>query len=674
MSVRYALGDRGGALKVAHDFAQRLSLELQTDLMPETLALRESILQNLPLPETQSPEGKDENARKLLPFAGRAAELRRLTHVWNRAARGHGGAVLIGGEPGIGKSRLVHEFALLAQKQGARVFVGGTSSPEHRAYQAISEALLCAAPLLVRADIEPQWLASLAHVLPQLQTQRSDLPELAPLNDERERVRMFQACAVAFEGLAQDRPVVLVLEDLHWAGPASIAVFESLVHRLAERPVFIIATYRDIAQTHALRAVRESLLQSSAVEEVILGRLSREAVDEMLHRLRGEGRCDDAIARVYERSEGYPLFLDAIVYAPDPAHDSAASTSGLDAIIAERLRTLPDEVRALAEIAAIAGDGFTVDLLRDVAGSSEVEIFDALAMLEAQRLVRERRRKFDLVFSHNLIRESIYATAAPETRKRRHRRIAQVLERYAGGARYARQIALHYERGGERDLAATHYLSAAQAAAGVYAPQESLEAADRGLALAVSDKLRSRLLLVHERAAALLGMRKEQRADTEELERLAVVLDDAELAVTALQRKIAWARSVADTTSWANGLEKLTAAVWQSRDPLQQARLLVQEAGYASYIGNYESAQQALHERSIGSYTAVRRVRSKRESIAIARCSSWRNSATTSQGSRDASRKRIFSRVTRRLIYGHARSPPSLTQPLRAKCTSVRIC
>jgi DNA-binding SARP family transcriptional activator len=248
MTVRYESGDRSGALREYDQFARRLRDEMDVTPMPDTGALREAMARDAPASEMQPSAHaaplEDQTTGPLLPLVGRQIEMEQLSALWNRAAHGHGGAALVSGEAGIGKSRLVSELALTVSAQGGRVLFGATLHPEGAPYQPLADALHSAAPLLSAVDIQPVWLAAVAQVVPDLRVRRPDLPPLATLDPNRERLRLFEAIAAALQVLARPRPVLLVLEDLHWAGSATISAFEFLSRRAAGQPILIIGTYR----------------------------------------------------------------------------------------------------------------------------------------------------------------------------------------------------------------------------------------------------------------------------------------------------------------------------------------------------------------------------------------------------------------------------------------------
>jgi len=335
MSVRYESGDRAGAIAVYQHFDRRLREEMGVEPMQDTVALRDLIMRNEALPlvlpgrggsavSVSSKDEDDDGSREapsapLLPFVGRDSEMERLRMSWSRAARGRGRVVLIGGEAGIGKSRLAAEFALQAQAQGGRLLIGTTTYPEGKPFQAIADALRGAAPLLVALDIAPIWVAVAAQAVPELRARKPDLPTPPDVDPAHERIRLFEAFAVCFEALAKQRPLVVILEDLHWAGEATIAAVQFIIRRLAQQPVLAIATYReeDAPRVHPLRRMRRELQEEKILFTLAPTPLGRDDIADLLGRIAapnsGAVTRENEADELRERSAGNPLFLNELI-------------------------------------------------------------------------------------------------------------------------------------------------------------------------------------------------------------------------------------------------------------------------------------------------------------------------------------------------------------------------
>ncbi len=197
----------------------------------------------------------------MLPFTGREGPLQALMQAWSRAVRGRGNLIAIGGEAGLGKTRLIEEFAKRVEAGGGSAFIGETSFIEAAPYQPFVDVLRKAAPRIEAAGLERIWLDALATLLPERIGDDETRAPSAPLDAPAERRRLFEAIVAALALLANQAPVLLVIEDLHWAGAGTISLLEHLARRLAEARVLIVATYREeeTLRSHPLRELRRRL-------------------------------------------------------------------------------------------------------------------------------------------------------------------------------------------------------------------------------------------------------------------------------------------------------------------------------------------------------------------------------------------------------------------------------
>jgi DNA-binding SARP family transcriptional activator/energy-coupling factor transporter ATP-binding protein EcfA2 len=564
IAVRYESGDAGGALSEYEQFAKRLRDELAIAPMPETVAVRQSILRNEAVPGSlERPAAALANAGprrresiSVLPFVGRRRELTTLRAAWARAAHGAGSFVLIAGEAGVGKTRLAAELARISQAEGGRVFVGTTSAPESMPYQALTEALRSAVPLLLARPPSAARRAVLGRLLPELRD--SDASEFAggdAQTAERESARVFDALTQAVRTLASPRPLLLILEDLQWAGSAGIEALGAIVRETARVPVLIVVTCR-IEETpldHPLRVMQRSLRNFVNVDEIELERLGEDDVSDLVARVEGLRGRGDAIAReLYAHSEGNALFLNEAINGVLENADLRGDAGGRDSVsgvVAVRVERLTEGARAVAEIAAVAGAGCSVALVRDVSNFPAASVARGLDELLDGRILREAsaRGNHDYVFTHHLIAAAIYDRIDPVFRAQRHARIARVLEAGYEAAQGAssREIALHFERAGDGERAGPWYLTAARQSVAVYAYGDAIELASRALHVAVSAELRASALDLREKAHGRRGDRNGQREDIDALEQLAG--DDPRARFDVLARRVLLSRALGDS-------------------------------------------------------------------------------------------------------------------------------
>ena len=602
IALRSESGDRAGALAEYEGFAQRLRDELSVNPMPETVSLKEAIAAGTPLEADrpfESTETPLSSRPPILPFVGRHAEMGRLLEAWSRAARGRGTCVFIGGEAGIGKSRIAREFAHAVEDRGGRVLFGATGSPETAPYESIVDALHSALPMV--ASLKPDmWLAAVAALLPEIRSRVPKLPEVAALDAESERIRLFEALNRCLAGLAAPRPLLVVLEDLHWAQSATIALLDFLVRHVAGVPIMIVATYRDdeTPRPHPLHRLHREMRATGTAQSLSLTPFSLGDVREAIETLPEVRDCPPA--SLLDASDGNPLFLSQLVADFREGSDIAEAAS-LRAVVARRIERLSPEARTTAEIAADIGSRFSRDAIREVSGWTDGAVVTALDELLDRRIIREAsgRGLFEYEFSHQAVCEAIVQGAPPDRAAARRHRVARVLEElYADRApELSGLIARQYELAGDDANAARCYLSAIRRSLALGALDEAQLQRDRALALDTDPRRRVDLLLDSATIEFRRGDRAAWNATLGELGRLAAGLDDEELQRTILLRRIEFAVSIGDRVTHEAAIREL-----RQRTPEGNLHwrgvLHAAEAKLAFSLGrlseSYEAAESAL--------------------------------------------------------------------------------
>ncbi|MBI5293977.1 MAG: AAA family ATPase [Chloroflexi bacterium] len=614
IAVRYESGDRAGAIQEFKTFERRLRDEMGVTPMPETLSLHELVTRDERLPALDTPAASDpepEAGRAFrgasLPFVGREREMERASAWWSRAARGYGGLSMIGGEAGVGKSRLARQVSLLVESQGGRVLVGRTSPQEARPYQAVIEAMQSVLPLLAAQNTDLMHMAALGLLIPELKS-RMKLPDLPPLDAERERLRLFSAVAKSLEQLAAPRPLLLLLEDLHWAGEASAALVEFLARHAARLPILILCTYRDeeTPRIHPLRQMRRKLQADLTVEHMALSRLSREAVDDLVGRI---GNPPYSSSRLFSESEGNPLFIEMLVQSWSEGEATESVPGGIRAVIAAQLEKLPESARAFAETAAVLGPAFDAEATREVGGWDEAQSHEALRGLLDRRLVweTEGRSRFDYFFAHHLIQSVLYNEIPLAKRKRRHLRAAEVLEELhpEQRSRMAGELASHYDLGDAPAQAIPLYLEAARGHLTVFADAEALTVSGRALQLAASrpevgeTRTVFELIRLQEGIHHRRGERDEQRVALEKMERLTGELNDPELVCEATRCQIQFYRAVDDHPSQRAKVDLLQQQAKKMGSRYWQAEALFAEGNFRKITHEFPEAIQRLGEAAV---------------------------------------------------------------------------
>lgn len=570
VSLRYESGDRAGALQEYENFEHRLRDEMGVVPMPETRTLAELVRRNARLPGIDNSQAEIQTTSNLyarpakswlLPFVGRDGEMQTAAARWNRAVRGHGGLLLVGGEAGVGKSRLAREIAILVENQGGRVLFGAVSPTQARAYHPIIEAFEASLPLLEGLTLSPIRMAALASLIPQL-FQDQKLPPLPTLEPDRERIRLFDALAASIEVLAGPRPLLFILEDLHWAGEATLDLINFLARRAAGKPILLLGTYRDeeTPRSHPLRNLRRNLQSEALADHIALGRLTASAVQSLLAQMPADWlpSQDELSTRLFSESEGHPLLIDQLL---EHWHQAGLGVlnelpGDIRSIILSRLSHLPENCRAYAEVASLLGAAFNVETVREVGGWNEAQAHTALSGLLDNRLVRdiEGRSHFDYAFAHHLIQSVLYEEIPIAKRKRRHLRAAEVLQEIFPERRQELigELARHFDAGDDAARAIPCYFENAQHLVTIFADSEALASINRALEL--GDKggtgcppatIFDFLMLrqgIHKRK----GLPEKQYRDLLRLREIASASGDAQLEFTVLEHQIQYQRDQRD--------------------------------------------------------------------------------------------------------------------------------
>ncbi len=611
MSLRYESGDRAGALQEYERFASRLHTEMQVLPMPETVARHDAIARN----ETAVSTDEGTRTRPLaeaMPFVGRSDELIRLSECWTRAMRGHGRIVFLTGEAGIGKTRLSTEFGHLVESQGGRIIFGTTTFPEVVPYQAVVEALRCALPMIGALNLKSVWAAAAATVLPELREIYKNLPQISALESKREQARLFEAMWRCLEGAAQIRPLLVILEDLHWAAQASVAFLDYIAGRLAAVPIVILITYRsnEVGVSHPLRAFRRRIQLEDRSTGIPLSGLSVSDVEQFIDKNVAAPRLDGFPKRAHALSDGNPFFLCELVRESISSGSAApVLPESLQRAIAARVTRLTEEARPIFDVASVVGQAFTTEILAAAGGFDEHDVVKCVDELLDLRLVRVAAhrsgdRPYDLAFSHELIQAHVYAAIPPSTQRKLHRRIANVIEEIHPDRQVslARDLAAHFDLGGEPQRAAAHYYAWAQTAVEMHADDEALGALCQAADLCTERGLLFEVVALRETIYARRGTREPQARDIEQMESLAAVGDETQRLKCA-QRRILYARAVDDTSGQELAIEALQRAANGAPNRYWSAFAKESVAMLMRTLGRYDDAAReatsALHEYEV---------------------------------------------------------------------------
>ncbi|HEV8634284.1 MAG TPA: AAA family ATPase [Chloroflexota bacterium] len=410
------------------------------------------------------------------PFVGRQQELTRLARRLVLAGQGDGGVVLVAGEPGIGKTRLVAELAHQAGADGWLVLVGRAYDAEAAPpYRPIVEALrdyVHACPL---DELRAQLADGAPDVAVLVREVRGRLPDLVPstpLSPEHERYRLFDSIAAFLLNAARSRPdgrgLLLVLDDLHLTDKPTLLLLQHLARHLTGAPLLVAGTYPtvDLPRAHPLRDLLADLSREHLYDSVVLKPLPVEEAARLIQELSGGPAAPAVVEGIYRETEGSPFFVEELVRhlraegydLADPRSLAArwAIPEGVRHVVARRLARLSPAANQLLQVAALLGDGFGFDALAAARQVEQGPLVDALEEVLGAGVLREEEERY--YFAHGLLRQTLHAEMSPPRRAHLHRQAAEPLERlYAANPEpHLAELAHHfYAAARPEDLAKT---------------------------------------------------------------------------------------------------------------------------------------------------------------------------------------------------------------------------
>jgi DNA-binding SARP family transcriptional activator/tetratricopeptide (TPR) repeat protein len=413
----------------------------------------------VPLPAPLSPRERSE-------FVGRGRELDVLREAWREACTGERRLVLVAGEPGIGKTRLTRQFALEAQEAGT-VLLAACAEDALLPYQAFVEALRHYArsrasewshlPLGPGGD-------ELTRLVPELADARPTESGVATSDPETRRYMLFEAVCLLLADAAAQAPVLLVLDDLHWADRGTLHLLRHVLRSPHEAALLIVGTYRPggVGPAHPFAELIADLRRDVLFERVTLGGLDEGQVADLIASHAGYEATAGVISAVHEQTEGNPFFVEEVMrhlietgrlferggrWSSALTADEIGVPEGVKDVLASRLARLSETCRSVLSHAAVLGREFSFDVLAATVDSRDEELIAALEEAGAAQLIVEEDGGSSHAFTHALVRETIYGELSAPRRQRLHGRAAQAIEKVEGDAAVA-ALALHHRLAG----------------------------------------------------------------------------------------------------------------------------------------------------------------------------------------------------------------------------------
>jgi class 3 adenylate cyclase/DNA-binding CsgD family transcriptional regulator len=506
-------------------------------------------------------------------FVGRERELATLAARLEAAAGGRGGVVLVAGEPGIGKTRVVAELTGRARAAGWRVLVGRAyESDVTPPYLPFTQALRDYVRECPLEELRTQLgggAAEVALLVRELGARLTDLPASPALSPEHERHRLFESVADFLLAIARAGPrgLLIVLDDLHAADTPTLLLLQHLARRLTDVPLLLVGTHHPVQAdpAHPLTSLLAGFSRERLADRLSLPAFSVAEAAMVIEGLTGTPAAPGVVEAIWRETEGIPFFVEEVtrhlvVEGCDLADPRSAAgdwgiPEGVRQVIGQRLARLRPEAVGMLQAAAILGDGFTFPVLRAVSDSADDPLMDALDEALGAGMLREEGDRY--FFTHALIRQTLYHSLSSPRRMRLHRRAAAALEQVAGPPTAhlvalahhfiaagpdvdAHKVVTYARRAGDHARGLHAYEEAARLYAQALAALDRIEAPDEGqrcgLLLSLGDAQRragglQEAMATFQQAAAVAR----QLGATEPLARAALGFEDAFL-LTGLSR------------------------------------------------------------------------------------------------------------------------------------------
>ncbi len=462
MLALYRGGRQVEALDVYQNARRTLVHELGIEPGRELRELHQTILRQDPaLEPTADPRAVERRTEAAGGFVGREPELAELSSGLDDAFAGRGHLFLLQGEPGIGKSRLADEVVSRAARRGAQVLIGrcweaGGAPPYWPWTQSLRAYVRAAEPGDVRRQLGAS-AADVARIVPQLHDLVPGLAEPDAPDSQAARFRLFDSTAAFLTRAAAERPLVLVLDDLHVADEPSLSLLRYVASSLEKSRVLVVGTFRD--RDPAVREPRETMLAElghlPVARGIRLSGLDRDEVAQLAELTAGAAPTEQLVAELYAGTNGNPLFVSEVVRLLAAEGRLGPAAPGgiripetIREAIGRRLRTLSGECRRVLSLGSVLGREFGLVALERTADYTGIDrLLNVLDEAITAGVVEELPGSFGrLRFGHALTRDTLYEEIPAAHRARLHLRVAEVLETlYAGNLEpHLAELAHHF--------------------------------------------------------------------------------------------------------------------------------------------------------------------------------------------------------------------------------------
>lgn len=493
LMLLYALQeDRSEAVRVFHQCSLILKRELGVEPGPNTRKVYEQLLLL-----SNKPQAGNVNLNSM-PLIGRKHEWQLLLQRWKAAAAGDPELILMMGESGVGKTRLLEEFREWAHRQGiTTVYTRCYATQGRMAYAPAVDWLRCPEIGTRLGSLDSIWLVEIARLLPEITVKFPRLPKPARVKEGWQRMHLFEAMARAV--FAASQPLLLIMDDVQWADLDTLAWLSYLVRFNIQSELLVVCAARpeEPVVDQTLQDLRLELQREQRLFEFELNPLDRSDTQKLAAVVDNASCTPEEAEQIFLETEGNPLFVVEMVRRRGVKggeekqlpiikmfNQSARLPDKVEAVIGYRLSELSGPAQALAALAATCGRQFSVEVLLKAWKSSEEKLIEGLEELVRRRIVREQGLNgYD--FTHDKIREAVCLRLSQAHRRLLHRSLAQALEAIYGEEidAISGEIATHYQQAGLDRFALPYFLRAGEVASRLFANQEAIRLLRCGLSI-----------------------------------------------------------------------------------------------------------------------------------------------------------------------------------------------
>jgi tetratricopeptide (TPR) repeat protein len=543
-------------------------------------------------------------------MVGREKELREARELWHRVGKGDGQLLLISGEPGIGKTRFMREIVTHAEVSGGIALLGECYAESNAPYNPFSQITRQALNHVHHNGLEmpDAVLDDLLKLTPDLRHQYSHVQPNPRLEPEIEQQRLFENMTTFCSTLAKEAPLLLVIDDVHWADSGTLAMLHHFIRRSQKQPVMILITYREVELKES-RPFNEMLLELNRQRQgnrLKLKRLKNDQTREMLAAIFAEEVTSEFLDGIYHETDGNPFFIEEVcralvdsgaVYYQDgqwhcPNIEELEIPQGVQVAVESRLAKFPQDDQEVLRMAAILGREFSFNILLESLDLDEDILIEAVEAAEKAQMVQEVSGVGDVTFTfvHALVPSAIVESVSTLRRRKLHRQAVTAIEKFS--PEDYESLAYHSDQAGDYKRAFKYFVLAAKRATSLYAYEEAIRYATQAIEMAPE---------VSQDNVMLANLYQSRALACETIGRFHQALGDFETTLQIVreegEHRLEW-RALLD-------LGKLWASqdYNQSKDCFEQALILARQiddpevlAGSLNWMGNWHANTENLSQ------------------------------------------------------------------------------